>query len=389
MLKKGPLTFIEIEKLEPLKKALNTDKKDIVDEICKSKMRGKGGGGFPTGMKWKNAYDAVSQTKYVLCNADEGEPGTFKDREVLETTPNLLFEGMTICGYTIGAKKGYLYLRGEYEYMKDKLNSVLQERRDKNLLGENILGSGLNFDIEIRMGAGAYICGEQSALVESIEGKPGFPREKFPLLTEEGLWGKPTCVNNVESFCWCSTIILKSADWFLEQGSECSTGPKLYSISGDIPVEQKGVYEYRCGCKPSELFDAIGIDRSNVQAVQISGAAGECITVDELDNRIMGYEDIFSGGSIMVFDKSRDMLEILQNFMEFFVHESCGQCSVCPLGNVKLLAAVKAIRAGNMTQERMNDVKDMIIMMKDQNLNRCGLGQTSPNPFESILKNFN
>lgn len=388
MLTKGLKTFESIKNTTALEKAFKMGAEAIIEEIRKSKMRGKGGGGFPTGMKWANARKQNSDIKYVICNADEGEPGTFKDREVLLKTPDLLFESMTICGYAIGAKKGYLYLRGEYTYMKDDLNSILQRRRDNNLLGNNILGTDLSFDIEIRMGAGAYICGEQSALVESIEGKPGFPREKFPLLTEQGLWGKPTVVNNVETFCWCSSILLKSADWFLEQGSETSAGPKLYSISGDIPAEQKGVYEYRCGCKPSELFDAIGIDMKEVQAVQISGAAGECIPVQDLDKRVMGYEDIFSGGSIMVFDKSRDMIDVLENFMEFFVHESCGQCTMCPLGNQKMLAATKAIKAGKMTQERLEDVYDMIDEMIDQNVNRCGLGQTAPCPFKSILKHF-
>ena len=386
MLETGLKTFSTIEDGSALKKAFEMGADAIVDEIKKSKMRGKGGGGFPTGMKWRNAKDADSDVKYVVCNADEGEPGTFKDREVLVNAPDLLFESMTVCAYTVGAQKGYLYLRAEYTYMKDTLNAVLQARRDANLLGDGILGTDLNFDIEIRMGAGAYVCGEQSALIESIEGKPGLPREKFPFLTESGLWDKPTCINNVETFCWCSSVLLKSADWFLGEGSEASTGPKIYSISGD--TDKAGVYEYRCGCKPSELFEAIGIDTSNIQAVQISGAAGECITVDELDNRVMGYEDIFSGGSIMLFDKSRDMLEVLENFMEFFVHESCGQCTMCPLGNLKMLAAVKAIRAGTITKERLDDVYNMINEMMDQNVNRCGLGQTSPSPFVSILKNF-
>ena len=386
MIEPGLKTFSTLEKGSVLKKAFEIGADAIVDEIKKSKMRGKGGGGFPTGMKWKNAKDAKSDTKYVVCNADEGEPGTFKDREILVNTPDLLFESMTVCGYTVGAQKGYLYLRGEYTYMKDNLNAILQARRDDNLLGDNILGSDLSFDIEIRMGAGAYVCGEQSALIESIEGKQGYPREKFPFLTEQGLWDQPTCINNVETFCWCSSILIKSADWFLGEGSEASTGPKLYSISGD--TDKAGLYEYRCGCKPSELFSEVGIDISNIQAVQISGAAGECITVDELDNRIMGYEDIFSGGAITIFDKSRDMIEVLQNFMEFFGHETCGQCSMCPLGIQKMLSAVKGIRAGRMTPEKLDDVYRMIDEMMDQNVNRCGLGQTAPSPFKSILKNF-
>jgi len=386
MLEPGLKTFPKIEKASVLNKAFEIGADEIISEIKKSKIRGKGGGGFPTGLKWSNAREQESDIKYVICNADEGEPGTFKDREILLNTPDLMFEGMTVCGYVIGASKGYLYLRGEYTFMRENLEKILQARRDEGLLGENIR-DGFSFDIEIRMGAGAYICGEQSALVESIEGKAGYPREKFPLLTESGLWGKPTVVNNVETFGWIASIILHSADWFIPHGSSTSTGPKLYSISGD--TDKAGLYEYRSGCTVKELFDEIGIDCSNIQAVQVSGAAGECIPVDMLDQRVMGYEDVFSGGSIMIFDKSRNMVEIIENFLEFFLHETCGQCVTCPLGCKKMLACVRAIKDNeDISEERLKDVMDMVDMMRDQNLNRCGLGQIAPNPFVNLIEHF-
>jgi [NiFe] hydrogenase diaphorase moiety large subunit len=320
--------------------------------------------------------------KYMICNADEGEPGTFKDRVLLTEYPALVFDGMVIGGFTIGAEIGILYLRGEYVFMLEELEDFLQSMRDNNLLGKNILGKeGFNFDISIRLGSGAYVCGEETALIESLEGHRGEPRNRPPYPVNTGYMGYPTVVNNVETLASISQIITKGADWFKAHGTDKSTGSKLFSVSGDC--EKPGVYELPWGTSLHELIEIVGA--VNTKAIQVGGASGTCIPKSQFDRKL-SYEDASTGGSIMIFNESRKMLNVLKNFMEFFVEESCGQCTPCRIGNIKLLECVEKIEKGDYTFAYINSLKDLSKTM--QVASKCGLGQSSPNPFISILENF-
>jgi [NiFe] hydrogenase diaphorase moiety large subunit len=321
--------------------------------------------------------------KFLVCNADEGEPGTFKDRVLLMEFPELVFDGMVVGGYTIGAQAGIVYLRGEYEYLLKPLQDYLEEMRKDNLLGKNILGKeGFDFDIGIFLGSGAYVCGEETALIESLEGHRGEPRNRPPYPINTGYLGRPTSVNNVETLAAVSNIVMKGGSWFAKFGSDKSTGSKLFSVSGDC--EKPGVYELPWGIKISELLKIV--EAKNTKAVQIGGASGHCIPKSQF-NRALAYEDIPTGGSVMIFNESRDMLRVLKNFMEFFVDESCGQCTPCRIGNMKLLEGVEMIEKGEYTFAHINKLKDLGKTI--QRASKCGLGQSSPNPFISILENFN
>jgi [NiFe] hydrogenase diaphorase moiety large subunit len=378
----APLTFDGIEKNAGLNAALNKKRPDIVHEITESGLKGRGGAGFPTGIKWNLTASAAAKEKFVVCNADEGEPGTFKDRALLCKHPEMLFEGMTIAAYTIGAKKGYVYLRAEYEYLRKDLEKIIEKRKSENLLGENILGKeSFDFDIEIRMGSGAYICGEETALIESMEGFRGEPRNRPPFPVNTGFTQKPTSVNNVETFLWATCILAKGADWFKKIGTEKSSGLKIFSVSGDC--DKPGVYEFPMGITVGELLDKIG--GKNAKAVQIGGASGICIPADEFERKI-AYEDVATGGSIIVFGPGRDMLGVAKNFMEFFVEESCGQCTPCREGNAKLLEGIELLEKGKCSMRRLNDLIKLGETM--QLASKCGLGQSSPNAFLSIVKNF-
>jgi [NiFe] hydrogenase diaphorase moiety large subunit len=377
----GPVLFSAYKRGEGIRKAIKQKREDILFEIKDSGLKGRGGAGFPTSTKWMLTAAAKAEKKFIVCNADEGEPGTFKDRVLLMEYPQLVFEGMVIGGYTVGAKVGIVYLRAEYEYMLEQLENYLSNMREDNLLGEGILGTDFSFDISIRLGSGAYVCGEETALIESLEGNRGEPRNRPPFPVNTGYMGYPTSVNNVETLAAVPHIITKGGNWFKNHGTDKSTGSKLFSVSGDC--EKPGVYELPWGITINELLEIV--DARNTKAVQVGGASGTCIPKSQFDRKF-GYEDIPTGGSVIIFNESRNMLHVLKNFMEFFVEESCGQCTPCRIGNVKLLEGINMIERGEFTFKYINTLKELGKTM--QVASKCGLGQSSPNAFISILDNF-
>lgn len=380
--RKGEVIFSKYIRGEAVKKLLNLSREDILFELRDSKLKGRGGAGFPTATKWTIVAAALADQKYIICNADEGEPGTFKDRVLLLEYPELVFEGMVVAGYTIGATKGIVYLRGEYEYMLKSLEDYLEEMRKDNLLGKNILKkAGFDFDIQIRLGSGAYVCGEETALIESLEGNRGEARNRPPYPVNTGFMGKPTVVNNVETLASIPHIITKGGEWYRKHGTDKSSGSKLFSVSGDC--DKPGVYELPWGTKISDLLSLVGAKYT--KAVQVGGASGICIPKSQFD-RTLAYEDVPTGGSIMIFNENRNMLHVLKNFMEFFVEESCGQCTPCRIGNVKLLEGIEMIEKGEYRFGYINQLKELGKTM--QVASKCGLGQSSPNAFLSILDNF-
>lgn len=380
--RQGAVLFSKYCRGEAIKKALDIGREGVLYELRESKLKGRGGAGFPTATKWLLTAAAVSDDKYIVCNADEGEPGTFKDRVLLTEFPHLVFDGMVIAGFTLGAKKGFLYLRGEYEYMLNSLQDYLGKMREDSLLGEKIIGrDDFSFEIEIRLGSGAYVCGEETALIESLEGHRGEARNRPPYPVNTGYMGKPTVVNNVETLASVPHIIAKGGIWFRQHGTDKSTGSKLFSVSGDC--KYPGVYELPWGTKIKDLLELTGAE--NTKAVQVGGASGICLPQSQFD-RTLAYEDAATGGSVIIFNKSRNMLDVLENFMEFFVEESCGQCTPCRIGNVKLLEGVREIRERKYTFSHINKLKELGKTM--QAASKCGLGQSSPNAFLSILENF-
>ena len=355
---------------------------NIYGEIVSSSLRGRGGAGFCTWKKWSLCKQAETEQRYVVCNADEGEPGTFKDRVLLNSYADRVFEGMTLCAGIIGATQGFLYLRGEYRYLREPLQRVLQKRRAAGLLGKTILGrDGFDFDIEIHMGAGAYICGEESSLIESLEGKRGIPRNRPPFPVTQGYCDKPTVVNNVETFMAAASIAVHGADWFRCAGSEQSTGTKLLSICGDC--ERPGIYEYPFGVSIRQILDDCGAKDS--QAVQVAGAAGFTIPAEEFD-RLIAFEDVSTGGSFIIFDQSRNLLDMVQNFTSFFVHESCGLCTPCRVGGSLLKDLVDKVHAGDAGQYDLGEMYSIGMLMRNSSL--CGLGTTAPNPVLDTLSKF-
>jgi len=379
----GPLTFSKIAANDGLKRALAIGRADVIAELKVSGLRGRGGAGFPTYVKWDLAASAKGDEKYVVCNADEGEPGTFKDRVLLSDYPDLVFEGMTIGGFTIGAQKGYVYLRGEYAYLRKPLEERLERRRKQKLLGENVMGkAGFAFDIEIFMGSGAYVCGEETALIESMEGFRGEPRNRPPFPVDTGYMGNPTIVNNVETFAWVPCIMSKGGKWFSETcGTAKSPGLKLFSVSGDCA--RPGVYEFPMGITVARLLAEVGGE--DAKAVQVGGASGFCVPAKDF-HRTLAYEDIPTGGSVIVFGPHRDMLQVAKNFLEFFVEESCGQCTPCRIGNVKLLEGVEMLEEGRCSMSYLNELCELGETMRLAS--KCGLGQSSPNAFLSIVEHF-
>jgi len=376
------LTFASIDGDAGLKAALAMSRADIIDTVADSGMKGRGGAGFPTGMKWNFAGAEKGDRKYVICNADEGEPGTFKDRVILTEFPDLVFAGMTLAGRAIGAKEGIVYLRGEYAYLRSPLNAVLKKRRAAGLLGKDVGGvKGFDFDIIVALGAGAYICGEETALIESLEGFRGEPRNRPPFPVVAGYRYAPTVVNNVETLASAACIFVNGVDWFKSFGTDRSTGFKLFSISGDCA--KPGVYEFPFGITVADLLKEVG--GGDAKAVQIGGASGICVPRAQFA-RQMAFEDIPTGGSVMVFGPQRDMLAVAQNFLEFFVDESCGQCTPCRVGNTKMLDAARQLKAGTCTAEYVAELRELSGTM--QVASKCGLGQTSSNAFMSILDHF-
>ena len=367
---------------DALKSLIDKGDETILDQIESSGLRGRGGAGFKTGMKWRFCKQAQADQHYVVCNADEGEPGTFKDRVLLNAYADEVFEGMTVCAGVIGATKGYLYLRGEYRFMRAPLEQILHKRREANLLGNSILGKhGFDFDIEIHMGAGAYICGEESSLIESLEGKRGIPRKRPPFPVTHGYQNKPTVVNNVETFMAAALIAIHGADWFRSVGTEESSGTKLLSISGDC--EKPGIYEYPFGVSIHDILQDCGA--TNTQAVQIAGAAGFTIPVAEFDRRI-AFEDVSTGGSFMVFNQQRDLLDMVKNFAHFFVHESCGFCTPCRVGSSLMKDLVDKAHSGHAGQYDLDEMQKIGLLMRSAS--HCGLGATAPNPVLDTLNKF-
>jgi [NiFe] hydrogenase diaphorase moiety large subunit len=361
--------------------ALDHGPTGLLREIERSGLRGRGGAGFGSDIKWRSCRDAWGDAHYVICNADEGEPGTFKDRVLLSAYFDLVIDGMCIAGFAIGASKGFIYLRGEYRYLLDRLETRLAQRREQGLLGRNILGRSFTFDIEIHLGAGAYICGEESALIESLEGKPGKPRIRPPFPVTHGYLGQPTTVNNVETLALAALIAVEGGEWFRAIGTPASTGTKLLSVSGD--VERPGIYEFPFGVTVAEVLEAAGA--KDTQAVTTAGAAGSCLAEDEFGRHI-AFEDVPTGGSIMVFDRSRDMFEVARNFVHFFAHESCGFCTPCRVGtavNARLMDKLANDRGSPYDLDEMEKMHRLM-----QGASHCGLGNTSTLALRDMLQKF-
>ncbi|MCE5252084.1 SLBB domain-containing protein [bacterium] len=380
--RKGQIIFIEIKPNTGIKAALAKARAEVIAEIRNSDLRGRGGAGFPTGVKWNLAAAASSEKKYVVCNADEGEPGTFKDRVLLTEYADDLLEGMTIAGYAVGADTGIIYLRGEYEYLRKHIDEVIEKRRKDGWLGNNIGGKkGFTFNIEIRMGSGAYVCGEETALIESLEGQRGEPRNRPPFPVDTGFMDCPTTVNNVETLITASRICAKGAEWFKKYGVGRTTGSKLYSVSGDC--ERPGVYEFPIGAKIAEILKEVG--GMNAQAVIMGGASGKAVPAKVFADTV-AVVDAPTGGSVIVIGPQRDMLDVAENFLEFFVEESCGQCTPCREGNSLLLDVVHRLKNGTCSMEYLNEIESLAETM--QLASKCGLGQSSPNVLLSIIEHF-
>ncbi len=380
--KPGPVLFAPFQTGTALARSLTMTPEAVIDEVKKANLLGRGGAGFPAGLKWEFCRKEKADKHFVVCNADEGEPGTFKDRVILTELPYLLFEGMAVAGYAVGAELGILYLRSEYAYLKPHLEDVLARLRKMGLLGPSAGGrEGFPFDIEIKLGAGAYICGEESALLESAEGKRGEPRDRPPFPVQNGYLGRPTTVNNVETLCAAARIMVQGADWFKAMGTAKSAGTKLLSVSGDC--ERPGVYEVEFGLSLRGLLEEVGA--SNPQAVQVGGPSGTCVAPSGFDRKL-GFEDLPTGGSIIIIGGQRDLFEVVRNFMDFFVEESCGWCTPCRAGNVILKNTLDKIIAGQGSGRDLRNIESWGKIIKAAS--RCGLGQTSPNPMLTTLQNF-
>ncbi len=365
-----------------LEKCLEMLPDEVIETLTVSSIRGRGGAGFPTGLKWRLGREAEGDEKYVICNADEGEPGTFKDRVLLTRSPGDVLLGMIIAAYAIGSHNGIIYLRTEYRYLKEYLEQQIQGFYDQGLLGEQILGKAFDFDIRIQMGAGAYVCGDETALIESCEGKRGTPRVKPPYPIQQGYLGMPTCVNNVETFAAVSRIIEEGAEWFRTMGTNHSSGTRLLSVSGDC--QHPGIYEIEWGISLNEVLQMVGA--RNPMAAQVSGPSGECVSVEKDGERVFCYSDLSCNGSLMVFNESRDLLDIVKNFMRFFVDESCGICVPCRAGNIDLLRKIERVIAGRACQQDLDEGVRWGKLVR--NTSRCGLGAASPKPILTTLEKF-
>ena len=354
----------------------------MLDEMKRSQLRGRGGAGFATGLKWELCRQASGAEHVVVCNADEGEPGTFKDRVLLSRRADAVVEGMTIAALVIGARRGLLYLRGEYRYLLEPLLATLQRRRDAHLLGTSILGQpGFDFDIAIHVGAGAYVCGEESALIESLEGKRGTPRIRPPFPVQQGYLGHPTIVNNVETFCAVGPIALQGGAWWAAVGTPQSTGTKIHSVSGDC--ERPGLYEYPFGTPVSRILQDCGA--RDTQAVQLGGPSGVCLSALEFDRRI-AFEDLPSAGAFMVFDHSRDMFEVARGFAHFFAHESCGFCTPCRVGTTLVARRMDKLAAGQGSRDDLEVLIELDKLLHGGS--HCGLGASACNPLRDTILKF-
>ena len=385
--------YIAFDGYKALEKVLTSMKPDeVIDVISKSGLRGRGGAGFPTGKKWSFAKNEKSDQKYVICNADEGDPGAFMDRSILEGDPNCVLEAMAIAGYAIGANQGYIYVRAEYPIAVDRLKIAINQAREYGLLGKNIFNSGFDFDIDIRLGAGAFVCGEETALLESIEGKRGQPRVKPPYPASQGLFGKPTIINNVETLANVTKIILNGADWFASIGTENSKGTKVFALGGN--VNNVGLVEVPMGTTLREIVFDIGGGIPNgrkFKAAQTGGPSGGCIPAEHLDTPI-DYESLSSIGSMMgsggliVMDDSKCMVDIARFYLDFTVSESCGKCTPCRIGTKRMLEILTKMCEGKGEADDLYKLELLANSIKKSAI--CGLGQTAPNPVLSTMKYF-
>lgn len=365
---------------------------DVIKTLLDSGLRGRGGGGFPTGLKWKLAKGNDSDQKYVCCNADEGDPGAFMDRSVLEGDPHTVLEAMAIAGYAIGASQGYIYVRAEYPIAVERLKIAIEQAREMELLGDNIFGSGFSFNVDLRLGAGAFVCGEETALMTSIEGNRGEPKPRPPFPAHKGLFGKPTILNNVETYANIPPIILNSAQWFASMGTEMSKGTKVFALGGKI--RNTGLVEVPMGTTLREIIEEIGGGIPNgkkFKAAQTGGPSGGCIPAEHFDIPI-DYDNLISIGSMMgsggliVLDEDDCMVDIAKFFLEFTVEESCGKCTPCRIGTKRMLEILEKISKGQATPEDLDKLEELCYYIKENSL--CGLGQTAPNPVLSTLRFF-
>ncbi len=364
----------------------------VIDEIKKSGLRGRGGGGFPTGLKWQFAANQPKGQKYVICNADEGDPGAFMDRSILEGDPHSVLEAMAIAGYAIGANHGYVYIRAEYPIAVQRLETAIEQAKNYGLLGKKILGSKFDFDIEIRLGAGAFVCGEETALIASIEGRRGMPMPKPPFPAISGVWGKPTIINNVETFANVPIILLKGAEWFSSIGTEKSKGTKVFALGGKIV--NTGLVEIPMGTTLREVIYEIGggcPGNKNFKAVQTGGPSGGCLTENDLDtpidfDNLVALGSMMGSGGMIVLDEDNCIVDVARFYMDFIVDESCGKCTPCRVGTKRLLEMLNDVCEGRGTLQTLHDMEDLANKIKDTSL--CGLGQTAPNPVLSTLRLF-
>ncbi len=385
--------YIGIDGYQALGKVLTEmTPQEVIDVIKDSGLRGRGGGGFPTGMKWQFTYNSQNDQKYVACNADEGDPGAFMDRSILEGDPHAVIEAMAIAGYAVGANQGYIYIRAEYPIAVKRLGIAIAQAREYGLLGKNIFDSGFDFDLEIRLGAGAFVCGEETALITSIEGHRGEPRPRPPFPAVAGLWQKPTLLNNVETYANITQIILNGADWFKSIGTEKSKGTKVFALGGKI--KNTGLVEVPMGTTLREIVEEIGGGIPNgkkFKAAQTGGPSGGCIPEHLIDTPIdydslMAIGSMMGSGGLIVMDEDNCMVDIAKFFLEFTVDESCGKCTPCRIGTKRLYEILEKITSGNGTMEDLDKMEELCYSIKSTAL--CGLGQTAPNPVLSTLKYF-
>lgn len=385
--------YIAVGGYEALGKALTQmSQQEVIEEVKASGLRGRGGAGFPTGMKWQFAHQSVSEKKYVVCNADEGDPGAFMDRSILEGDPHKIIEGMAICAYAIGADEGYVYVRAEYPLAIKRLRNAIEQAKEMGLLGKNIFGSDFNFELKIKEGAGAFVCGEETALLESIEGKRGMPRPRPPFPAVSGLWGKPTNINNVETFANIASIIVDGAQEYVKVGTEKSKGTKVFALTGKI--NNTGLAEVPMGITMREIVFDIGggiVDNKKFKAVQIGGPSGGCLPEELLDLHI-DYDSLASAGAMMgsgglvVMDETTCMVDVAKFFLSFTQEESCGKCTPCREGTKRMLEILTRITEGEGKLEDIKLLEDLAFSIKQTAL--CGLGQSAPNPVLSTLKYF-
>ena len=385
--------YIAFDGFKALEKVITTMSQDeVIEEISKSGLRGRGGAGFPTGKKWSFVKAENSEQKYVICNADEGDPGAFMDRSILEGDPHSVIEAMTIAGYAIGASKGFIYVRAEYPIAVKRLQIAIEQEREYGLLGKNIFGTDFSFEVEIKLGAGAFVCGEETALIESIEGKRGQPRVKPPYLAKYGLWYKSTLINNVQTYANITRIILNGADWYSSIGTETSKGTKVFALGGN--VNNVGLVEVPMGTTLREIIYDIGGGIPNgreFKAAQTGGPSGGCIPKEHLDTKI-DYESLAQIGSMMgsggliVMDDTKCMVNIAKFYLDFTVSESCGKCTPCRIGTKRMLEILERMCDGNGTEEDLYKLEKLAVNIKKSAI--CGLGQTAPNPVISTMKYF-